>query len=108
METASKMYATIADAEARPGGDCPVVKVDLRRVSTLAEYHAASTEENRASKSIDIGYESYLLNLDLYEMGMHPYLPIIDLDAQKRGDLIGVVLYGGQVWLPGDTLVVWR
>jgi len=98
--TTSKGFADMNDGQ----------HMKLTRVSSLEEYHAAGPGvQNRAGKFIDEGFEGYLLNMDLYDMSMHPFIPIHDLTIKKNDKgLIGVVTSGGQNWLPGDTLIVWR
>ena len=96
IELRSKGFAKVTDTTSR--------FVNRTHTSTLAEYHG-----NGAAEHIDNGRIPYLVNLDLDEMVMHAYIELADLVIKPGADgQIGVVLSGGQGWLPGDTLIVWR
>jgi len=88
--------------------------VSTVHVSTLDEWYKAcqsTLTHNRASVEIDMGKEPYVVDLDADEMGMYPYIPCMDIMADKRGlkaDLIGVDFVNGTKLLESDILIFWR
>lgn len=81
----------------------------IKHPSTAREYYdAASGANNAAGTEIEKGNEPYLVNLDAYQMGVHPFIEVYDVMKALDGDNVVLGLNRGNISVPGETLIAWR
>ena len=79
-------------------------------ISSALEYQQASSKsENRATKQMDAGNEPYLINLDAFEMGLHPYIAVYDVGIElTENDDVVLCTASREYKVSPDTVLIWK
>lgn len=81
---------------------------NAKNISTVAEYHTSTPENNRAGVQIDKGNEPYLLDMEAHKLGMHALVAVHDIMIKKVFDHYVLDLGKYKVLVSGELILFWR